>query len=277
MRFACCQLNPKWGERQENMAKADAMLARFTKGDIDVLVLPEMAFTGYVFHTKDEVEPFLEDTRTGPTVHWAQRQAQRLRCYVAAGYPERHVDESSGQLIYYNSLCFVDREGRLLKTYRKSFLYETDENWAQEGRGFDTVDLEDLGKVGFGICMDINPYQFKADFWDMEFASFHARERTDVLLCSMAWLQSRLPSDKDDGPKEKDVINYWATRLMPLMAKDTHHRTLFVACNRIGTERGSTFAGASAVLELSGDRKAILLGYLKENEEDVLVVDMDQE
>ncbi|ORX51230.1 carbon-nitrogen hydrolase [Hesseltinella vesiculosa] len=268
MHLACCQFNPRWGDRESNIEKADRLLADYQQGDIDVLVLPEMAFTGYVFHTKSEVEPYLEDTMTGPTVQWAQRQARRLACYIAAGYPERHADEVTGKVTYFNSMCFVNRQGQLLKTYRKAFLYETDETWASEGQGFETMDVDDLGKIGFGICMDLNPYQFKADFWDMEFAKFHVNQKTDILLCCMAWLRSKTESVN----KEKEVINYWGTRLLPLLKRSDGHRTVFVACNRSGHERGSTFAGASAVLELTD--QALLVDYLTEDVEGVMVVDI---
>jgi len=38
-----------------------------------------------------------------------------------------------------------------------------DETWADEGSGFASIELPNLPgiRVGLGICMDINPYQFK--------------------------------------------------------------------------------------------------------------------
>lgn len=157
-------------------------------GDIDILVLPEMAFTGYVFNSKEEIYPYLEDSETGPSVTWAKRQgitithsvnitmklntfkiAIRLQCYVVVGYPQKdgklHTIIISKRLYsnatqrigdtYYNSLCFVDSEGIVVKTYQKTFLYETDENWAIEGPGFVSFDTHKFGKV-FCFCMKIS-------------------------------------------------------------------------------------------------------------------------
>ncbi|ORZ14116.1 carbon-nitrogen hydrolase [Absidia repens] len=258
------------------MTKADQMLDRYQPGDIDILVLPELAFTGYVFESIDEIEPYLEDTCTGPSVSWAKKQATRLSCFVVVGYPEKYVDGE--ELIRYNSQCFVNRQGELVKTYRKAFLYETDENWASEGPGFETIDIPELGKVGLAICMDINPYQFKADFYDFEFGHYHSNAKTNIILCSMAWLKSK---SKEDTSKNSDTvmdtINYWAVRLLPLMRQSVEegeeHHTVFVACNRIGFERGSTYAGGSAVMDLSHSEKVQLLDHLKGDEEGVLVVD----
>jgi len=58
----------------------------------------------------------------------------------------------------------VNRDGTLLYNYRKHFLYESDEVWAEEGESFKAIDLVNTeGKTfraGLAICMDINPYKF---------------------------------------------------------------------------------------------------------------------
>jgi protein N-terminal amidase len=41
----------------------------------------------------------------------------------------------------------VNPEGKLISTYQKTFLYETDENWAIEGPGFASLNIRSLGKV----------------------------------------------------------------------------------------------------------------------------------
>lgn len=48
---------------------------------------------------------------------------------------------------YYNSACLVDRQGKVVTTYQKTFLYEVDEAWAQEGPGFKSMYIEGLGQV----------------------------------------------------------------------------------------------------------------------------------
>jgi len=45
-------------------------------GEVDILILPEMAFTGYVFKSPQEVEPFAEDELSGFTVSWAKTQGE---------------------------------------------------------------------------------------------------------------------------------------------------------------------------------------------------------
>lgn len=118
--------------------------------------------------------------------------------------------------------------------------------------------------------MDINPYKFKADFEDFEFANFHLKQKTDIILCSMSWLKSKADSEKTSV---QSVIRYWSMRLLPLCNNVEEGRhTIFVACNRTGTERGSEFAGASVVLDLEKDSITLLNNLT--NESDVMIVEL---
>ncbi|KAG0045956.1 Carbon-nitrogen hydrolase [Gryganskiella cystojenkinii] len=206
MKICCLQLDPKFGEVQRNINHATKMIAHLKPEDVDVLVLPEMAFTGYVFKNKDHIRPYLEDAETGPSVLWAKTQALRLNAHVVVGYPERRVLNplTPFKEEFYNSQAFVSPSGTLLKTYSKHFLYYTDENWAEEGPGFESFDVKGLGQVGFGICMDVNPYQFKSPFRAMEFSNFHLNKKTKLILCSMAWNKGeQAPKKEKVQPKPK--------------------------------------------------------------------------
>lgn len=275
MIIASCQFDPQWGDVEGNMKTCDRLLESYTSDDIDVLILPEMAFSGYVFHSKEEIEPYLEDAETGPTVQWAKKQALRLKSYVVVGYPQK-FDESTN----YNSLCFVDPKGNLIATYQKSFLYETDENWAEEGPGFVSMDVKG-NQVGLGICMDINPKQFKADFYSREFASFHLDRDTELILFPMAWLKSKDVDENEDNPRSFhtsaafSTMRYWIARLSPLCGTSNKQQSVvFACCNRIGKERGSEFAGNSCVLRFN-DTSIEVLNYLSADAADVLLTPVE--
>ncbi|KAG0266237.1 Carbon-nitrogen hydrolase [Mortierella polycephala] len=201
MKIVCLQIEPVLGEVQRNIDHATEMISKLMPNDVDVLVLPEMAFTGYVFASKDHIRPYLEDAETGVSVQWAKMQAMRLNAHVQVGYPERRVvnTQDQAQEKFYNSVCFVSPEGKVLATYAKHFLYYTDEVWAEGGPAFQSIPVKGLGQVGFGICMDVNPYQFKAPFTDFEFSNFHRAQKTDLLLCSMAWNKG------EEAPKKENV------------------------------------------------------------------------
>ncbi|CAG8703484.1 1716_t:CDS:2, partial [Dentiscutata heterogama] len=196
----------------------------------------------------------------------------RLHAFVMVGYPQI-VKGNPGK--YYNSICFVGRNGDLIETYQKTHLFMTDENWAEEGPGFKSINVPELGKVGFGICMDLNSYKYQTPFTTFEFARFHLRQQSDIILCSMAWLSGGNP------------VDYWCQRLLPLY-NDTYvndedlqnldatrnRNILFVASNRTGFENGSTFCGNSCVISISPQKQIRPLRLLNDHEETVMVVDV---
>ena len=265
--------------------------------DLDLLVLPELAFTGYNFTSLAAIAPFLEPTASGPSTRWASRTATRLGCTVAVGYPEaapddndevdghpqvddsdvsggnfntiydRKITASHGQKAY-NSLVFVNHLGDVVAHYRKSFLYYTDETWAQEGKDHFWAGVLPLGsgnramqtKAAVGICMDINPYKFEAPWTAYEFAN-HAREsKARLVIVSMAWLTRLSHEEVMDNASEPDMqtVAYWLERFQPLLGpKGSKDEVVIVCANRTGEEGVDErigevrYAGSSCVMGLT--------------------------
>lgn len=263
MRIACCQFAPLFCQRLSNFEKARSLLSSspLSQSKCDLLLFPEMAFVGYMFDNKQEIEPYMEDEK-GPTFQFCKEMAIKYNSYVAAGYP-RLGQKENNEKAFYNSMCFVSPSGELVATYDKSFLYETDHNWAVEGSGFVTLDIPEWKKkIGLGICMDINPYEYK-DSSLYEFANYHKKNKTDLIIFCANWLDSDI---KDNG-SAFSTHSYWANRLGPLIKTNC----TFVACNRIGKEKTATFCGGSCVISL---KKPSLDAALKKRDEGVLIHDL---
>jgi protein N-terminal amidase len=68
--------------------------------------------------------------------------AQRLKCYVVAGYPERlnqseaeqYLADTGARVVGANSAALYGPEGEWVGGYRKTNLYSTDQTWAKPGR-----------------------------------------------------------------------------------------------------------------------------------------------
>ncbi|KAL2839938.1 carbon-nitrogen hydrolase [Aspergillus pseudoustus] len=267
MRIATLQIAAKLGDVEGNIRRADEVLANATlkvedperglkagvsvdEAGLDILVLSEMALTGYNFPSLDAVKPYAEPAGRGRTAVWAKETAKRLGCIVCVGYPEIETTESqeggtAQQAKYYNSLLMVSPTGSVLHNYRKAFLYYTDETWASEGSaelGFQKIalglpqpspasksitELDDQSlTIGsreipttFGICMDINPYRFEAPYSAFEFAHRVLDSRSELVIVSMAWLTllTREELDALSGRPEMDTFNYWIQRFLPLI------------------------------------------------------------
>lgn len=322
MRIATLQFDSRVGAIAANFSRAESLLMREERSgnldNIDLLVLPELAFTGYNHPSLASIAPYLEPTADGPSTRWAIRTATRLKCTVAVGYPEAATPTSPSAdghagignydtafdakitadegTIVYNSLVFVDSTGQVVAHYRKSFLFYSDEPWAQEGSGFYSGILP-IGnggqriKAAAGICMDINPYKFEAPWSAYEFAN-HAREsRAKVVIVSMAWLTRLTALDMLEEPlkPDMDTLGYWIERFRPLMevGSGSDDEIVIVLANRTGDEGSAPrigdvrYAGSSAILGVKkgnevGDGNVKVWDILGRAQDGMLLVDTNE-
>ncbi|CAO1625819.1 unnamed protein product [Sympodiomycopsis kandeliae] len=172
---------------------------------------------------------------------------------------------------YYNSAILTSPTGELLHSFRKHFLFTDDKIWCQEGPGFQSLTLKDA-KIGIGICMDLNPYEFKTDFERYEFGTWCADQDIRVILMPMAWLSS----GSSKGDIDIDTIEYWAQRCQPLWKEgEKENKTWLVTANRTGSEGDVTFAGSSAVLQFQNAKQPTLLAVMGRDEERVMTYEID--
>ncbi|MCJ1275604.1 Carbon-nitrogen hydrolase [Puttea exsequens] len=306
MRIACLQFAPELGKTANNIIRADRILEAATLSQIDLLVLPELAFTGYNYPSLSAILPYLEPTASGCSTVWAKATAAHFNCIVTIGYPELYaatsslepISNTSSSLTYqptaYNSTITVSPAGKILAHYRKTHLYYTDETWAQESpSGWLTTGVvfepntkpdEEL-QAAFGICMDLNSYKFQAEWNAYEFANAAKKAGAEILVLSMAWLSTHSTEVLEVPPGQPDLqtLSYWIERLRPLVEQDKE--VIIVCANRcgeepgnnpIGQEEGVEYAGSSWVGRI-GRGQINIWGILGRGEEGVLGVDMGEE
>ncbi|KAK2761180.1 Carbon-nitrogen hydrolase [Arachnomyces sp. PD_36] len=297
MKVATLQFDPRIGDVEGNIRKADEILKKREdelKG-LDLLVLPEMAFTGYNFPSSKAIAPYMEPPQDGPSTKWAQSTSKRLNCVVCVGYPELKKlpqTEDSGKVNdtentttnrYYNSAIITNQTGESLFNYRKRFLYYTDETWAEEGDipwGGLSLPIDSPQQsptanqipTSVGICMDINPYQFKASYEDYEFASHVLQSGSRLVVLPLAWLTmlSKEELESTANAPDMDTFNYWIQRFWPLITgegkggggvstseENETRETVIVFANRIGEELGegeghstARYAGTSTIMAI---------------------------
>ena len=282
-RVQCCvQLSPVHGDVEASIARADALLAPLDEAAaVDVVVLPELALTGYCFRDTVHITPLAEPVGAGRTHAWCAAQAARLQAYVVCGFVEAGAD---GRL--YNSQVAVSPAGVVVANHRKKHLFATDKTWAAEGACWTTARVVSRSgakavKALLGVCMDINPWEFRAPFdaWEFARAALQATPPCRLLLFSSAWCD-RSPEDPPDyvpPPTDADdTLSYWAARLRPLAEAPTPF--YFVCADRIGQEGSTNFCGCSCVMQLGsadGKPRAKLLDALGIDEEGLLLQDIE--
>lgn len=279
LRVACLQLEPVYGDVQKSMEKANVLLrarADCLKG-LQLLVLPEMAFTGYQFPDAEHITPLLENG-DGPIMAWCRRTAIRLGCTVCCGCARL----SEGRRL--NSMVIVGQDGEFAGAYDKHFLYDTDKAWAEAGPAFRSASLPGVpvARVGLGICSDIQPFEF-IDPRLFEFANFHRYMGSQIIVFSSSWCTNH-PQDpasafvnKSEQTLRQETLQEWIERLAPLIGHDVH----FICADRVGSEdmaliggapgQVNKFCGCSCVLSM---KRPSVLGLLDSTAEGVLVVDV---
>ena len=113
----CIQTNPEIGNIKKNMDEIMSYLSNLNKPDLDLIILPETCLTGYVFENGNEMKKFAECCAEGIQFEFFSNIAKQYKAYVFAGYPENGNDNN-----HYNSLYCINREGKLILNYRKTFL-----------------------------------------------------------------------------------------------------------------------------------------------------------
>ena len=212
MKAAIIQFTPDFPTPQLNFSPLIALCEGAVAAGAKLIHLPEMCLVPYLWDSSGEIASVAEP-KQGDSFLFFSDFAAKHSLFLCYGYPEA----DSGK--FYNSQNLINPQGELIGHYRKKHLYDADFSWATPGNlPFQSIKTA-IGKIGLGICMDLN-------FND--FTNFHVLAETEILCLAVNWLE--------EGP---DVTNYWARRLMPF-SQDV------LISNRFGPERQIQFCGRSS-------------------------------
>lgn len=229
LRIAAVQLNSILGNVEENMSKALKMLEQTfpsSKPKPDLVVLPELALTGYNFKSPAHIHPFLEKAGNGKSYQFGKMISERWECLTLLGYPEKY-DKANEEIIY-NSAMLIDAKGKLIHNYRKTHLYETDKIWGckESPDGFQAFDVPFNGekiRTTIGICMDLNPYEFTAPFEKYEFSRFASDNKCQLILIPTAWMNSNWKENWTLEQANEFHKIYQNTKLEPVINDEHNH------------------------------------------------------
>lgn len=138
------QFRPLFGRVERNLNR---VLAALCDVRADIVVLPELPFTGYYFATRDEVMALAEDPARSATVDSLARLCRQRDFYIVTGFAERRHEKA------YNSSLLIGPQG-LVHTYRKLHLFNTEKDYFDAG---DTpLSVQELRgvKIGMMVCFD---------------------------------------------------------------------------------------------------------------------------
>jgi len=244
-KLACIQYRPVIGAVGDNLAAMEKRVREAHRAGARVMVLPELADTGYVFRDRAELADLASPIPEGRSAQALVALARELDIYVVSGLAERE-----GQRLY-NSAMLCGPDG-YIGTYRKLHL------WDRENPLFTPGDLglpvfeTDLGRIGLAVCYD---------GWFPELFRTMALKGAELICIPTNWVP--MPAQPPEAEAMANTLHRAAA----------HSNGIFIACaDRIGVERGQPFIGRSIILGPDG---WALAGPAPENEEEILIAGID--
>ena len=238
VRVAACQIDPQLGEVDRNLERIERAVLEAARRGAELAVLPEAAVTGYAYNSLDEALP-------------VARRATMLAADLLSGLAREHQLsiicgslEPEGDEIY-NVAYILAADGRRFQ-YRKTHLpFLGIDRYATRGPDAPQVYELDGLRVGVLICYDL---RFP------EAARICALDGADLIA---------LPTNWPVG------VEFHPELFAPARAAENH--CYLLACDRVGTERGTTFLGRSLLVDYDGHR----LATASDVDEEVLVAEVE--
>ena len=241
MRAGFYQFKPEFGKIDENINK---IYGKLNEADFDLIVLPELASSGYLFSSKSQLEEFSENIPDGKFCKMLIDICKSKNIYIVSGICERFKNS------YYNSAILVEPDGRI-HIYRKIHLFYKESSWFKPGSEKPAVIEIESGrfgkvKIGLMICFD----------WIFPEAARTLTLNGAQIICH--------PSN---------LVLPYCQNAMFTRAVENH--VFIITTNRIGTERTEeeqlTFTGESVIVDPKGN----YLARASNDMEEIVIVEID--
>jgi len=238
LKIALGQMDVQLGDPAANLAKVRELTAVAAKQNADIIVFPELWSTGYDL---ENAASYATPTDTG------------IFAQVAVLAREQKIDilgsclSLLGEGAFGNTAVYFNANGESLGQYSKTHLFRLmDEDKYLTGGEQTTMVETGWGKAGLTICYDLRfPELFRA----------YALAGAQVVFVPAEWPHPRL--------------THWRTLLR---ARAIENQMFIVACNRVGSSKGTAFFGHSCIIDPWGE---ILVEGDEEEAVLTAVIDLD--
>jgi N-carbamoylputrescine amidase len=222
-RIAVAQVIPEFGAVERNRAQTVDVVHDLS--DVDLVVLPELVTTGYVFESQTELESVAE-MRDGKTAREWQIAAAETDTWIVGGFAEADGDS------WYNSALVVSPEG-VEGCYRKIHLWDREKRWFDSGSSIPTFETP-FGRLGVQICNDL---------WFSELTIAQASSGVDLVAVPTNWVPGATEGERPAG---------WTMGVHQTISNANANRVFIACADRAGTERNYSFEGQSVVVDPNG-------------------------
>lgn len=221
---ACCQMAPKIGDLVYNRTLTERAIRSAASRGAQVVVLPELMQSGYLFADRSEALSSSEST-DGPTLRLWEALARELEIVIVAGFCERLEGDGVA-----NSAALIDAQG-LRAVYRKAHLWGAENSIFSAGSAQPPVVDTAFGRIGMMICYDL---EFP------EWVRLPALAGAELLCAPVNWPYG--PRPETERP----------TEVVRVQANASVNRMFIAACDRHGHERGVDWVQGSVIVDADG-------------------------
>lgn len=219
MRVGAAQIDVSIGAKTVNLDKCLHFLKMAVQQNLEQLVFPECALTGYVFNSFDEGFQ-VSETVPGKSTKLLEEACHKYKITIVVGL----LEQDKGKL--YNTAVLINPEG-LVGKYRKTHaLCLGVDRYISRGTTLPVFALAE-GKVGILIC------------YDQRFP-----EPARVLALNGAQVIFH-PANLPEGAEA--YANFFN------QARACENRLFIISANRVGEERNIRFIGQSQIINYSGE------------------------
>jgi predicted amidohydrolase len=236
MKVGFIQFCPQLGRKERNVKEVLRMMEGVSA---ELIVLPELFDTGYLFASRDELVELAEEIPEGQTTQTLLKTAEDRGIHVVAGIAERSGDK------IFNTAILVHPDRRV-GTYRKAHLFMDEKTLFSPGNTPFKVWKIGAARIGMLICFD----------WIFPEATRTLSLGGAQIICH--------PSN---------LLMPWAQAAM--ITRAIENRVFIVTANRIGKDQRSgkklQFTGMSQIVDPEGE----ILYRAEADKPDLGVVEID--
>jgi predicted amidohydrolase len=222
VRIACCQIDPRLGDLSANADTIEARIREAVKVGADIIVLPELATSGYMFADADEARAAALAPTDPDIAKWSAAAGNSI---VISGFCELGDDAK-----LYNSAVMVDADG-VVACYRKTHLWDREKLIFTPGDVVPPVVKTKHGAIAVMVC------------YDLEFGELTRRvvlDRAELIAAPVNW--PLFPRPEGEHPGE----------VITAMSTARTNKVAIACCDRAGVERGQQWTEGTAIIDPDG-------------------------
>lgn len=224
VKVAIAQAHLQVGDVPGNILETIKLIEQASNQGAQIIVLPELANTGYVFESKEELSKVLE--KDNCLEIW-QKESKEKKLIIVAGFAQKINNE-----FFNNGVIIIDGEIKTIQT--KNHLWENEKKFFTSGTKIPEIIETKYGKISTMIC------------YDAEFPEYvrNVAEKGCELLC--------VPLNWPTGAYNKPSNEKRPMELLKMMSMAANNKIWIAICDRTGSERNVDWLQSSALINPDG-------------------------